>query len=244
MLGKYLHKGKELVRRITERDEKERVTTEEERNRLRGDYFQFERAEAVLQRLVDDKNIEARRKNNPEIKWRLSAEDAALTIASVEFRQKSGENDHAVEIWNAPMSRGKTEIMYRQLIEAYSRGEKVVVFEPSEALLEKIRIKDQTGEFFAYPEKNALGEIDLSKPLPDNKILQHFAYKEGCKVVVIGGKHSAQTGEIEEIRIVQSSQPNVVRIKATEGEESFESREDSVFVVGEEKIEVPGLSIA
>ena len=80
--------------------------------------------------------------------------------------------------------------------------------------------------------------------IPDNTILQHFAYKEGCKVVVIGGKHSAQTGEIEEIRIVQSSQPNVVRIKATEGEESFESREDSLFVVGEEKIEVSGLSIA
>ncbi|MHC1610358.1 MAG: 30S ribosomal protein S4e [Candidatus Methanospirareceae archaeon] len=77
--------------------------------------------------------------------------------------------------------------------------------------------------------------------IPDNKILQHFAYKEGCKVVVVGGKHSAQTGEIEEIRIVRSSQPNIVRIKATEGGDSFETREDSVFVVGEEKIEVPGL---
>lgn len=86
--------------------------------------------------------------------------------------------------------------------------------------------------------------------IPDNKIVQHLAYKEGSKVVVVGGKHSAQTGEIEEIRVVRSSQPNIVRIKPLEKEdeeevkevkESFESREDSVFVVGEEKIEVPGL---
>jgi small subunit ribosomal protein S4e len=80
--------------------------------------------------------------------------------------------------------------------------------------------------------------------IPNNKIMKHFAYKEGSKVVVIGGKHSAQTGEIEEIRVVHSSQPNVVRIKSMDGEESFsfESREDSVFVVGEKKIEVPGLA--
>lgn len=79
--------------------------------------------------------------------------------------------------------------------------------------------------------------------IPDNKIVQHLAYKEGSKVVVVGGRHSAQTGEIEEIRVIRSSQPNVVRIKPLEEEleveGSFESREDSVFVVGEEKIEVP-----
>lgn len=80
--------------------------------------------------------------------------------------------------------------------------------------------------------------------IPDNEIVQHFAYEEGSKVVVIGGKHSAQTGEIEEIKIVRSSHPNVVRIKPLDGGESFETVEDSVFVVGEEKIEVPGLSIS
>jgi small subunit ribosomal protein S4e len=75
--------------------------------------------------------------------------------------------------------------------------------------------------------------------LPDNKILQHFAYKEGSKVMVIGGKHSAQTGEIEEIRTVRSPESNVVKIKLPEGEESFETIDDYVFVVGEEKIEIP-----
>ncbi len=77
--------------------------------------------------------------------------------------------------------------------------------------------------------------------IPGNEVVQHFPYKKGSKVVIIGGKHSAQTGEIEEIKKLRSSQPNVVRIKPLEGEGSFESREDSVFVVGEKKIEVPGL---
>jgi len=79
--------------------------------------------------------------------------------------------------------------------------------------------------------------------IPDNEVVQHFAYQAGSKVVVIGGKHSAQTGEIEEIRIMRSSQPNVVRIKSLGGG-SFETIEDSVFVVGENKIEVPGVSVA
>jgi small subunit ribosomal protein S4e len=77
--------------------------------------------------------------------------------------------------------------------------------------------------------------------IPDNKIVKHLPFKEGNKVVVIGGKQSAQTGVIEEIRKVHSPQPNIVRIKADDGEESFESREDSVFVVGKKKIVVTGL---
>ncbi len=83
----------------------------------------------------------------------------------------------------------------------------------------------------------------LMLSMPDNEILQHFAYKEGSKVVVLGGKHSAQTGEIEEIKIVRSSEPDVVRIKPLEGEGSFETIEDYVFVVGEEKIEMSGLNL-
>lgn len=78
--------------------------------------------------------------------------------------------------------------------------------------------------------------------LPDNKILQHFAYKEGSKVMVVGGKHSAQTGEIEVIRTVRSPESNVVKIKpaAANGDAgSFETIDDYVFVVGEKKIEIP-----
>ncbi len=75
--------------------------------------------------------------------------------------------------------------------------------------------------------------------VPENEILQHFAYEAGNKAVVIGGKHSAETGEIEEIRKTKSSDPNVVRIK--QDELSFETIEDYVFVVGKEKIEIPSV---
>ena len=92
--------------------------------------------------------------------------------------------------------------------------------------------------------------------VPENQILQHFAYKEGSKVMVVGGKHSAQTGEIAEIRKVRSPEPNVVKIKLLndrgngggkkEGGESFEFEtiEDYVFVVGEEKVEVAAVEVA
>jgi small subunit ribosomal protein S4e len=80
--------------------------------------------------------------------------------------------------------------------------------------------------------------------IPDNAIVKHLPFKAGSKVVVIGGRHSAQTGEVEAIEVVRSSQPNVVRIKSSKGEERFESQWDMVFVVGEEQIEVPGLGAA
>ncbi|MHC1635137.1 MAG: 30S ribosomal protein S4e [Candidatus Methanospirareceae archaeon] len=76
----------------------------------------------------------------------------------------------------------------------------------------------------------------------NNEILRHYPYKEGSKVIVIGGKHSAEIGEIEEIKILRSPEPNVVRIRPLKGEDgAFETIEDYVFVVGVDKVEVPGL---
>jgi len=79
--------------------------------------------------------------------------------------------------------------------------------------------------------------------LSDNKILQHFAYKEGSKVMVVGGKHSAQTGEIEEIRTVRSPESNVGKIKPAAKRDadagSFETIDDYVCGEGEKKREVP-----
>ncbi len=77
--------------------------------------------------------------------------------------------------------------------------------------------------------------LDLST----NTILQHFPYRAGNKAMVTWGKHSAQIGEIEEIRVIRSPEPNVVRLKPLDGGESFETIEDYLFVVGEKEIEVP-----
>jgi small subunit ribosomal protein S4e len=109
----------------------------------------------------------------------------------------------------------------------------------------RIQLNCHDGRNFLMDETGA--EIhthdSLLISIPDNKIMEHYKYKEGSQVVVIGGRHSAQTGEIEEIKRVHSPQPNVVRIKAGGDGESFESREDTIFVVGEQKIVVPGLSV-
>lgn len=117
----------------------------------------------------------------------------------------------------------------------------------------KRMIKDGAIQLNLHDGRNILpGELSaaihtndsLLISIPDNKIVKHLPFKEGSKVVVVGGSHSAQTGEIEAIQVVRSSQPNVVRIKPSEGAVSFESHWDMVFVVGEQQIEVPGLSAA
>ena len=75
--------------------------------------------------------------------------------------------------------------------------------------------------------------------LDSNAISQHFAYKVGSKAMVIGGRHSAQIGEIEEIKVVRSPEPNVVILKSLEDGASFETIADYIFVVGEDKIAIP-----
>ncbi|MGC9443532.1 MAG: 30S ribosomal protein S4e [Candidatus Methanospirareceae archaeon] len=109
----------------------------------------------------------------------------------------------------------------------------------------RIQLNCHDGRNFMMDESGA--EINTHDSIlisiPDNKIMEHYKFKEGSQVVVIGGRHSAQTGEIEEIKRVHSPQPNVVRIKASGDGETFESREDTIFVVGEQKIVVPGLSV-
>jgi small subunit ribosomal protein S4e len=76
--------------------------------------------------------------------------------------------------------------------------------------------------------------------LKDNKILHHYAYKKGNKAIVIGGKHSAQIGEIEEIRTLRSFEKNVVKMKSLSesNAQGFETIEDYVFVVGDDRVEL------
>jgi small subunit ribosomal protein S4e len=49
--------------------------------------------------------------------------------------------------------------------------------------------------------------------------------------MVVGGKHTGQTGKIKEIIKVKSSQPNRVIIS---GNEEFETIEDYVYMIGRE----------
>ena len=68
--------------------------------------------------------------------------------------------------------------------------------------------------------------------IPEKKIEDRIEFKEGNLAVVVGGKHSGQTGKIKAIHVVRSSRPNRVVIS---GEEDFETIADYVFMIGRDQ---------
>jgi small subunit ribosomal protein S4e len=71
--------------------------------------------------------------------------------------------------------------------------------------------------------------------VPDKKIIKHLKFKVGNLAMVVGGQHSGEIGTIKEIKEVKSSRHNTVAIS---GETDFETIEDYVFVIGEDKPEI------
>jgi len=68
--------------------------------------------------------------------------------------------------------------------------------------------------------------------LPQRKIKQHLERKPGNLAIIIGGRHLGEVGTIKELRLLRSSQPNMV---AMESDKEFEVIEDYVCVVGVKK---------
>jgi small subunit ribosomal protein S4e len=68
--------------------------------------------------------------------------------------------------------------------------------------------------------------------LPEKNIEERIEYKVGNLAMVVGGKHSGQTGKIKEIITVKSSQPNRVIIS---GKEEFETIEEYVYMIGRDE---------
>jgi small subunit ribosomal protein S4e len=71
--------------------------------------------------------------------------------------------------------------------------------------------------------------------LPDKQIVKHLQFKVGNLAMVVGGQHSGEIGKITEIKEVKSSRHNTVAIS---GETDFETIEDYVIVIGEDKPEI------
>ena len=67
--------------------------------------------------------------------------------------------------------------------------------------------------------------------IPDKKIEERIEFREGNMAMIVGGKHSGQTGKIKEIVVVKSSQPNRVIIS---GDKEFETIEDYVYMIGKD----------
>ena len=78
-------------------------------------------------------------------------------------------------------------------------------------------------------EKYGTGD-SLVFSLPGVKIIDHYERKAGNKAMIVGGKHSGETGTIMELKTVASSRPNMVRIDR--GDTQFETIQDYVFIIG------------
>ncbi|MDF2957179.1 MAG: Ribosomal protein S4E [Candidatus Alkanophagales archaeon MCA70_species_1] len=103
-----------------------------------------------------------------------------------------------------------------------------------------VQLNMHDGRNLLQPESLTVKTKDsLLLSLKDNRILDHFAYDKGSKVFIVGGKHVGEVGEIEEIITVRSSEPNMVRVRKLGDGETFETIEAYVFVVGEDKVELP-----
>jgi small subunit ribosomal protein S4e len=73
--------------------------------------------------------------------------------------------------------------------------------------------------------------------IPEKKIEDRIEFKEGNLAVVVGGKHSGQTGRIKAIQVVESSRPNRIIIA---GKDEFETIVDYVFMIGRDQ---PAISL-
>lgn len=71
--------------------------------------------------------------------------------------------------------------------------------------------------------------------LPERKIVKRLEYKPGNLVMVVGGRHSGEIGTIKEMRVIRSSQPNMVTVK---NDKEFEIIKDHVFVIGTNKPDI------
>ncbi len=75
----------------------------------------------------------------------------------------------------------------------------------------------------------------LMLSLPDRKILKHIPLKPGNLAIVVGGSHSGEVARIKEVKIVKSSKPNMIGLTNLDGKGEFETIEDYVYIIGEEK---------
>jgi small subunit ribosomal protein S4e len=83
---------------------------------------------------------------------------------------------------------------------------------------------------------NEYGTRDsLILSVPDKKVVKHLQFKIGNLAMVVGGQHSGEIGKIKDIKEVKSSRHNTVTIS---GEIDFETIEEYVIVIGEDKPEI------
>ena len=72
-------------------------------------------------------------------------------------------------------------------------------------------------------------KVNDSVAVADGKIKDHFPFKEGASIVVVGGSHIGKTGTISKI----NRETRAITLKA--GKEEIETSVDYAFVIGKDK---------
>ncbi|CAD6491378.1 MAG: 30S ribosomal protein S4e [Candidatus Argoarchaeum ethanivorans] len=98
----------------------------------------------------------------------------------------------------------------------------------------QLNLHDGTN-MLATAEGYAPGD-SLILSLPDKNIVKHLKFEEGSTAIIVGGKHSGETGSIVKKRVVHGSGLNAVTVKT--GERELETLEKYVYVIGEDKPEI------
>ena len=93
----------------------------------------------------------------------------------------------------------------------------------------KLQYNLHDGTNVLLKEKYSTGD-SLVFSLPDYGVVERYERKAGNKAVIVGGKHSGETGTIVDLRKMASSRPNMIRIER-DGKQ-FETIDHYVFVTG------------
>ncbi|MGL4669141.1 MAG: 30S ribosomal protein S4e [Methanobacteriaceae archaeon] len=73
--------------------------------------------------------------------------------------------------------------------------------------------------------------------VPEQEIKEVFKFEEGSKVLITGGKHTGEIGNIKEIVINHSSKPNTLVVE-NDSKKTFITLKDYAFVIGKDNVEI------
>jgi len=94
----------------------------------------------------------------------------------------------------------------------------------------QLNLHDGNNKIIKKDEYNT-GDV-LKLNFKDNKISDLYKFQEGNISMIIGGRHIGQTAHIGELKIIQSSKPNLAKMK---GKNEFSTLQSYVFLIGKTK---------
>ena len=140
----------------------------------------------------------------------------------------------------------KTEENYRILLDTKGR----LTLHPISAedatyklakVANKSTIKGGKTQLNLHDGRNVLVEEDVYSAqdvvcisLPEQEIKENFKFDDGVVVLVTGGKHTGELGEIKEVIVDESSKPNTAIIEKANGD-SFLTLKEYAFVIGNDE---------